>query len=79
MNLQSERTIAIHLPIYFEREEAERESVQLEDIFFPGWFMQEFDLIVIAMRLDTCSKSITKTVHIHIHHLSEMVVGAPFG
>jgi hypothetical protein len=34
MNLQSERTIAIHLPIYLKREKKQRKrkSVHLEDI-----------------------------------------------
>jgi hypothetical protein len=84
MNLLYERTIAIYLPIYFEREETERErkkSVHLENIYLSPWqFMQEFDLIVIEMSLDAGSSySITKQcAHLYTVVLSEMVARAPF-
>ncbi len=64
MNLHYERTIAIHLPIYFEREKKLREKkpVHLENIYSLSMtVIQELDLIVIAMHLDIgYSNSITK-------------------
>jgi hypothetical protein len=63
MNLQYERTIAIHLPIYFEREQLRAQKLVHLEIYniLSMIVLQELDLIVIAMRLDAGGgNSITK-------------------